>query len=114
MPLVKLQTNLDLDSSTTQTLIKQTSSLTASLLSKPESYVMVIAETSCSMLFAGSNEPLCYIELKSIGLPENETPSISAALCQLVNDIAGINPERIYIEFTNAPRAMWGWNSATF
>ena len=27
---------------------------------------------------------------------------------------AGIEPERIYIEFSDAARSMWGWNSSTF
>lgn len=114
MPLVKLQTNIELDDVTRQNLLKQLSALTASQLSKPENYVMVAIESSCSMLFAGTDDPLCYIELKSIGLAESKTTSISAALCELVNDLANINPERIYIEFTNAPRAMWGWNNTTF
>lgn len=114
MPLVKLQTNIDIDDATQQQLLKQLSALTASQLSKPESYVMVIVDASCSMAFAGNHEPLCYIELKSIGLPEDKTTGISAALCELVQDITGINPERIYIEFSNAPRRMWGWNRSTF
>jgi len=114
MPFVKLQTNIQLGDETCQQLMKQVSSLTASQLGKPESYVMVAVEPSCSMLFAGNNQPLCYLELKSIGLPEDKTATISTALCELINDAIDISPERIYIEFTNAPRAMWGWNSGTF
>ncbi len=114
MPLIKLQTNIELDDITCQALLKQLSALTASLLNKPESYVMVAIEPSCSMLFAGKNDPLCYIELKSISLAEDKTTSLSAALCELVNNLTNINSERIYIEFTNSPRAMWGWNKATF
>jgi phenylpyruvate tautomerase PptA (4-oxalocrotonate tautomerase family) len=26
----------------------------------------------------------------------------------------GVDPERVYIEFTDAPRKMWGWNNGTF
>ena len=114
MPLVKLQTNIKLDDATSQGLLKKISSLTASQLGKPESYVMVSVEPSCSMLFAGNNEPLCYVELKSIGLPEDMAATMSAALCELINETTNISPERIYIEFKNAPRAMWGWNSGTF
>jgi len=114
MPFVKLQTNIELDETLRKQLLKQVSSLTASQLNKPENYVMVVIEESCSMLFAGTTEPLCYVELKSISLPENKTSTISGALCELIKTTVGINPDRVYIEFADAQRSMWGWNSATF
>ncbi|MGD8630473.1 MAG: phenylpyruvate tautomerase MIF-related protein, partial [Gammaproteobacteria bacterium] len=58
--------------------------------------------------------PLAYLELKSIGLPESRTADLSRALCEMLADAAGIDPDRVYIEFTDAPRKMWGWNSGTF
>ncbi|MDX1698112.1 MAG: phenylpyruvate tautomerase MIF-related protein, partial [Thiohalobacterales bacterium] len=71
-------------------------------------------ETNPAMQFAGSDEPLAYLELKSIGLPESATADISGALCQLISSEAGVQPDRVYIEFTDAPRKMWGWNNSTF
>ena len=114
MPLVKLQSNVELGEASQYQLLQELSSLTAQLLGKPESYVMVVIEPTTAMLFAGSNAPLCYIELKSIGLPESKTPQLSAALCNLVNEKLGVAKDRTYIEFSDAPRAMWGWNGATF
>jgi phenylpyruvate tautomerase len=32
----------------------------------------------------------------------------------MLADATGIDPDRVYIEFTDAPRKMWGWNSGTF
>ena len=112
MPYLKIQTNQAVNE--TEQLLKKASALVASVLGKPESYVMVALEAQQPMLFAGSNEPLAYLELKSIGLPENKTAEISSKLCALINDTLSISADRVYIEFADAPRKMWGWNNSTF
>ena len=84
------------------------------MLGKPERYVMISLDPACSMLFAGEEAPLAYLELKSIGLPGDQTRTFSADLCRLVSEEIGVPAERIFIEFTDAPRSMWGWNGATF
>lgn len=114
MPLLKLKTNIEISEQNKKALLTNASHETAKLLGKPESYVMVIIESQQSMLFAGSDAPLAYIELKSIGLPENKTKDFSQALCNLVNKETAIPQDRIYIEFANAERSMWGWDGGTF
>jgi len=114
MPLLKIQTNTDIESGHRQPLMERASKHLAKLLGKPESYIMVALEPGLPMLFGGSAEPLAYLELKSIGLPGERTKAISAALCQLVSEELGIDQQRIYIEFSDAARHMWGWNGATF
>jgi len=114
MPLLKIQTNIKIPDDQRDTLLTQASSTTASILGKPEAYVMVTLELNPDMLFAGSAAPLAYLELKSIRLPEAETKTLSHSLCQLISDQLGIQTDRIYIEFTNAERHMWGWNGDTF
>ena len=114
MPYLKIQTNEVITSDLEQKLLREASLLVASELGKPEKYVMVNIEPTRPMLFAGSDAPTAYLELKSIGLPESKTKILSAALCQLINNNIGISADRIYIEFADAPRSMWGWNSATF
>jgi hypothetical protein len=66
------------------------------------------------MLFAGTDEPLAYLELKSIGLPQSITATASQTLCELITGETGVATNRIYIEFTDAPRHLWGWNGGTF
>jgi phenylpyruvate tautomerase PptA (4-oxalocrotonate tautomerase family) len=94
--------------------IQKASSLVAQKLGKPERYVMVAVDPPVPMLFAGTDEPAVFMELKSIGLSESQTPELSSALCQLAHDTLGVDQDRIYIEFADAPRKMWGWNGATF
>ena len=110
MPLLKIQTNVDLPETKTSLVIPQLSRAVADLLGKPESYVMITLETNRNMCFAGDTTPLAYLELKSIGLPEQNTSAFSRTLCDLVEYHLGVHRNRIYIEFTNAARHFWGWN----
>ncbi len=114
MPFLKIQTNQALSETDSKLLAAKSSTLVAEQLGKPERYVMTSVETNTAMQFAGSDELLAYLELKSIGLPESITGDVSNALCDLVAAETGIKPERIYIEFADAPRKMWGWNGSTF
>ncbi len=114
MPFLKIQTNHTLSGTDAKGLAGKASALVAEQLGKPERYVMVSVENNPAMQFAGTDAPLAYLELKSIGLPETATAGISDALCQLVASEAGIEPDRVYIEFSDAPRKMWGWNHGTF
>ncbi len=114
MPYLKIQSNQQIGEPVADDLISAASRLVAEQLSKPERYVMVALEPPVPMMFAGSRDPQAYLELKSIGLPESKTAALSQALCQLIQDKLAIPPERTYIEFSDAPRTMWGWNNDTF
>jgi len=114
MPFLRIQTNRPLPEAKARSLAASASALVAEQLGKPERYVMTSVESNTAMQFAGTDEPLAYLELKSIGLPESITAGVSETLCQLVSSETGTDPARIYIEFTDAPRKMWGWNNGTF
>jgi len=114
MPYLKIQTNTDIDADTGKALMTKASRLTAEQLGKPERYVMVDLDAGRPMLFAGSDAPLAYLELKSIGLPETATAALSAALADLMHAELGVPRDRVYVEFADAARHMWGWNGATF
>ena len=93
-------------------LQKEISSMVADLTGKPEKYVMTIVQTNTQMTFGGSDEPCCFIKLKSIG---SITPSImSKSLCELIASKTNINENRIYIEFVDVKASNWGFNSSTF
>jgi phenylpyruvate tautomerase PptA (4-oxalocrotonate tautomerase family) len=112
MPLLEITTNTAIDNS--QRLAEQASKLTADMLSKPESYVMVKIQPEQTLIFAGTNEPAAHVKLKSLGLPENNTAVFSSKICSLINSELNINSKRIYIEFANPERHMWGWDGKTF
>ena len=112
MPLLELSTNTNIDD--TASIAKQASALTADILGKPESYVMVKIQPQQPLIFAGSDEPTAHVKLKSLGLPEKDTAELSAKLCDFINSELGINSTRIYIEFSSPERHMWGWDGRTF
>ncbi len=114
MPYLNIQTNVKISESDRPALLKAASRAVSDMLGKPESYVLVHLDSGNNMLFAGTDAPLACLQLKSLGLPENETRAFSHALCALMQSELGIDPARVYIEFSNPERHMWGWNGGTF
>jgi len=114
MPLLKIQTNKALDADAGKALAATASGVVAGMLGKPEQYVMISIEHNPAMLFAGNDAPLAYLELKSIGLPDAKTAEFSATLAGMLEQQLGIPAERVYIEFADAARHLWGWNGSTF
>lgn len=114
MPYLKIQTNVHVGDGAKSQVLSTLSKATAEALGKPESYVMVALEDSVPMYFAGNDEPTAYLELKSLGLPEDKTTTFSASLCSAIENEIGIPLDRIYIEFSGPDRHMWGWSGRTF
>ncbi|MBD2209442.1 hypothetical protein H6G27_06085 [Nostoc linckia FACHB-104] len=116
MPLIKVQTSVAAPERTEiESLLKSLSAKLAKHLGKPESYVMTAFEPDVPMTFAGTTDPVCYIEIKSIGtMKPDQTATMSQDFCQQINQILGVSKNRIYIEFADAKGAMWGWNGSTF
>ena len=113
MPCLRIQTNVEPDPSALPGLLAVLSKEVAAALGKGERYVMVALDAGTPMLFDGSDAPLAYLELKSIGLPA-QTGALSRRLCRAVGEGLGIPADRIYIEFADAPPHLWGWNGGTF
>ena len=114
MPLLTITTNITLDAEAAQTLCNEASSHAARLLAKPESYVMVSLQQATPMSFAGETAPCAMLELKSLGLPEQQTAQYSESLCDFISQHTEIPAERIYIQFSSPERHMWGWDGRTF
>lgn len=114
MPYLMVQTNVELDNERRDQLITAASEKVAALLGKPERYVMIAVESGVPMSFAGEQAPCVYLELKSIGLPDEQTTTLSSSLAALMEHFLGISQDRVYIEFANAERHMWGFDGKTF
>jgi len=112
MPYLKLQTNSNIENR--KALMKNITALLMKELEKPEKFIMVALEPVTDMLFSGSTDPAAFVELKSIGLPPEKTSGLSAAICTLLNKKLSLPADRIYIEFTDSPGDMFGWNKGTF
>ena len=111
MPLIEINTSLksivEID-----LLQQEISKMVSDLTGKPENYVMTMIQSDTLMTFAGSDEPCCFIKLKSIG---SLNPSkMSKSLCDLIASKTNIRTNRIYIEFVDVKATNWGFNSSTF
>ena len=96
-------------------MLKSLSSLMAHELGKPERYVMVALAPRLEMSFAGSRAPACYAEFKNVGqLPDEKIEHLSQVLCAAIAKALALPQDRIYIEFTNADGALWGFDGGTF
>lgn len=116
MPLIKIKSSVSkTSSSVVEKLLTSLSLKLAKHFCKPEAYVMTAFEPDVQMTFGGTFDPVCYVEIKNIGkMTPEQTKSMSKDFCQEIKDKLGVPTNRIYIEFTNAEKTMWGWNGETF
>jgi phenylpyruvate tautomerase PptA (4-oxalocrotonate tautomerase family) len=117
MPLLSLLTSAPPPPpSEREVLFARLSGLLARQLTKPEKYVMVALAQRADMSFGGdAATPACYAELKNVGtLAAEQVSELAAILSAEISRALGVRPDRIYIEFTNADGALWGWNGETF
>ena len=111
MPFIQINTSSksEVDSDFLQ---KEISKKIADLTGKSENYVMTMIQSNTQMSFAGSDEPCCFIKVKSIGSLNSSL--MSKSLCELIASKTNINTNRIYIEFIDVKASNWGYNSSTF
>jgi hypothetical protein len=115
MPLLRIVTSANVAQQRHAPLLSELSRFVADKLRKPESYVMTSLVTGATMTFAGTTEPACFVELKSIGtFTPDQTASLSAELCKRLESALGVPAARTYIEFANAEAHLWGHDGETF
>ena len=112
MPFIQVNTSSKSVVENDDLLQKDISRTIADLTGKPENFVMTMIQRDTKMTFAGSDEPCCFIKVKSIG---SLSPSLmSKSLCELIASKTNINTNRIYIEFVDVKASNWGFNCSTF
>ena len=114
MPYLKIQSNKEIAPNKREEIVLKASKLLSVELGKPEDYVMVSLEEATTMCMGGTNDTTVFMELKSIGLPDPMTGSLSKSLCGFAQSVFSVEKSRIYIEFKNIEGSMWGWNDRTF
>lgn len=114
MPTLRILTNAQVPVTDRASLLARASRTVAEMLDKPESYVMVVLEDGRDVLFGGTEGPAAFLELISLGLPEERTAHYSRTLCGLLEETLGVPAERVYIAFLSPPRHLFGWNNDTF
>ncbi|MDG0964341.1 MAG: phenylpyruvate tautomerase MIF-related protein [Opitutales bacterium] len=116
MPLLKVYYASELKKELLNSLSTLLSKSIADVLGKSEDFVMIIFQKTELQSFGndsvGSN---LYLEMKNVGvLPPDKTTLLTSQITNLCQELTGIEPTRIYIEFQEYERHHWGWNGKTF
>jgi len=113
MPYLAITTNVPLAAECESALAAEISKILGEQLKKPQSFVMVSVQPVRVLRFAGSEEPAAFLDLKSIGLP-NDLSDISLALTQTVGRHTGIPASRVFIAFADISSSRWAHEGDTF
>ena len=55
------------------------------------------------------------MDIRSIGgLSGKVNGRLAQKVCALLQELLGITPDRVYLNFIDVPAANWGWNGSTF
>ena len=114
MPYFSIETSKKIDTVGEEAVSHKASAFVAELLGKPEGYVMVAVKHSLPMRFGGALDPAAMVQLHSIGLPKERCAEFSAKIGAFVEQELGVSPERIFIDFRDLERSMFGWNGKIF
>ena len=95
-------------------LLGEFSRAVATIIGKPETYVMVVAERAAIMM-SGEKGDAAYVEIRSLGgLSGSVNRELTQRVCKLLQDLLLIPGERVYVTFQSIERDHWGWNGSTF
>lgn len=114
MPCCQVATNVPAEHAGLDTLADSLSPKIAVALGKSEDYVQIVLQPGLTMRFGGSAEPTAFVKLVSLGLPIEKANPLSALICAEVEAYLSVPPNRVFVEFVNAERELFGWNGKTF
>jgi phenylpyruvate tautomerase PptA (4-oxalocrotonate tautomerase family) len=114
MPLIKLETSVQLTEEKKKTIAMGLSSIVAQGTGKPEQYVMTTV-SAAEICMAGKTGPAAFVDVRSIGSINGKVNNkISKDVKAFLEKEAGIQGDRVYLNFTDVPAGNWGWNGSTF
>ncbi|KAG5053989.1 hypothetical protein JHK85_006499 [Glycine max] len=115
MPCLNLSTNVSLEGVDTSSILAEATSSVASIIGKPEAYVMIVLKGSVPIAFGGNEQPAAYGELVSIGgLNPSVNKELSAAIASILETKLSVPKSRFFLKFYDTKGSNFGWNGSTF
>lgn len=116
MPTFILNTNYrDIDPVSEQIIHEKVRGFLSRVINKSEQYVLTIINSGINMNFGTKSDHCAYCEVKNVGsLKQEQTEELSDLICKEIYRQLNISSQRIYIEFQESERHMWGWDKKTF
>ncbi|KAL1808114.1 hypothetical protein ACET3Z_025104 [Daucus carota] len=115
MPCLNISTNVSLDGVDTSSILSQATSTVATIIGKPEAYVMIVVKGSVPIAFGGTEQPAAFGELVSIGgLSPSVNKQLSAAIAEILETKLSVPKNRFFLKFFDSKGSDFGWNGSTF
>ena len=114
MPYLSIQTNQSISQEKQNALLTAASEIVASQLGKPEDYVMAAIIQESPMIFARDRSPAAFVELRSIGVPDDKRNPVCSRLTELISAHTAIPSSRIYVVLADISPRFWGHQGKTF
>lgn len=115
MPLLKLETSVPIVPDTKEKLVLSLSRILSEVTGKPEAYTLVTLGATVTASMGGRIAPVAYADVRGIGgLTPKVNAGVSKEVAALLKKELNIDPENIYITFTEVAATNWGWKGATF
>ena len=86
----------------------------ASVIGKPESFLMVGFEDEYTLYFAGNKlEKGAYVSVDVFGsINSAQADQMTARICEIYEQELGIPGDKVYVEYRGT--SDWGWNGRNF
>lgn len=110
MPFINSKVTTTISKEQEAQLKKLLTDAAASILGKPESWLMLGFEPECNIYFRGDNNlPTAYVEVSIYGSENKaEFDKFTGKVCEAFENVMGISPDRVYVKFNAV--SSWGWN----
>lgn len=114
MPLMTIRSAAKIDDDAVSPMLSACSAKLAELLTQPEAYVMTLFERATGMTMAGTANPCCLVEIRSVvPFTSDQTRAMARTFCPMLAEYLGVPPNRIFLNFTDFAKNMWGFNGST-
>jgi len=114
MPLMTIRSAAEIDDTAVSSMLSACSAKLAEVLGQPEAYVMTLFDRPAGMTMAGAADPCCLVEIRSVvELSSDQTQAMAHAFCPMLAQHLGVPPSRVFLNFTDFRKAMWGFNGST-
>lgn len=115
MPLIKLQVATTIPDDKKNAILAGASKVVAEATGKPETYVMAMLEDDAVASLGGTVCPAAFADVRGIGgIGGSTNAAVSKGICDLLQQELGIEPDKVYLNFTDVPGQNWGWKGGTF
>lgn len=115
MPCVEIKLSSSLQKEQKEAVKKELGKAICCLPGKSEDWLMVTLQDDCAIWFRGeTGRPMAMVEVKIFGskVDKEGSQAMTAQVCRLLQEHAGVSPEDVYIRYTASEN--WGWNGQNF